>query len=124
MRELTDHAPPGADQNRRLKVSAIDETSFGGASHNYGIVGLDHGKEKFFQMVTFQAGPIKEHGVNGVTNEALIAIVLDRLRGFQAGPHACPENNSAIVSLQNALDMLHRRTNDRQARGVEGTGAL
>ena len=36
-------------------------------------------------QITFQHGPIKEVGRNGLTNEALLAIVIDRLECAQAG---------------------------------------
>lgn len=74
--------------------------------------------------IRFQAGPIKEAGVNGVTGEALIAIQIDRLRSFQAGPYACRENAIALTHLETAQMWLQKRTRERQARGVEGTHKL
>ena len=71
--------------------------------------------------VNFQNGPIKEIGVNGVTHEALLAIVIDRLRSFQAGPYSCRDNAIALTNLEDALMRLQRRTRERIARGVEGT---
>lgn len=73
--------------------------------------------------IAFQNGPVKENGegVNGVTHEALLAVLIDRLEGFQAGPYACPENARAILLLQDAMATLHTRTMKREARGVEGT---
>ncbi len=69
----------------------------------------------------FQNGPIQEVGVNGLTNEALIAVVMDRLEGFQQGPFACAENLHALTHLGMALGRLHDRTKARTDRGVEGT---
>lgn len=71
--------------------------------------------------VRFQNGPIKEVGTNGVTHEALLAIVEDRLIGFQSGPYACRENAVALTKIQEAMMWLQKRTRDRLARGVEGT---
>ena len=71
--------------------------------------------------VHFQNGPIKENGVNGCHNEDLIAIVIDRLRGFQCGDFACEENANALASLEEALMLLNIRTLGRINRGVEGT---
>jgi len=68
----------------------------------------------------FQHGPIAEHGVNGITNEVLIAIVIDRLNGAQEGPYKCRENALAGVALEQASLWLAKRTLDRMARGVEG----
>ena len=70
--------------------------------------------------IDFQRGAVPEQGANGVTNEALLAIVLDRLRAFQVGPFACPENGHAIQHLAVALHCLQARTRDRVARGVVG----
>jgi hypothetical protein len=71
--------------------------------------------------IHFQEGPIKERGVNGVANEDLINMVICRLEGFQKSEFACKENEQAINKLSEALMWLRKRTNDREARGVEGT---
>lgn len=70
----------------------------------------------------FQMGPIKEAGVNGITNEALLAILVHRLQ-FLNGKFPCRENSLAITKLQEAQMWLEHRTKDRQQRGVEGTHA-
>lgn len=72
------------------------------------------------QTLHFQHGPIKEVGVNGITNEALLAIVIDRLHGAQEGPFKCRENDLAITAIEEASLWLAKRTLDRMARGVEG----
>lgn len=72
-------------------------------------------------LIPFQTGPVREVGVNGLTNEALLAIVQDRLERYQDGPLACPQNAAAWSSVRTALAHLHMRTRDRMARGVEGT---
>lgn len=74
--------------------------------------------------LSFQNGPIKEHGVNGLSQEALIAVLIDRLEGFQSGQFKCHDNQVALDSLQNARLWLHKRTMDRVARDVEGTTAV
>jgi len=68
----------------------------------------------------FQQGPIQEVGPNGITNESLLVIVIDRLMGFQKGPFPCRENALAITKLQEAMHWLEHRTRDREDRGVEG----
>jgi hypothetical protein len=59
--------------------------------------------------------------VNGISIEALLAIVEDRLLGFQSGQFSCRENSIALTKVQEALLWLAKRTRDRVARGVEGT---
>ncbi|ODT86711.1 MAG: hypothetical protein ABS78_15575 [Phenylobacterium sp. SCN 70-31] len=71
----------------------------------------------------FQNGPIGEVGVNGLTHEALLAILVDRLRAFQAGPFSCRENALALTKLEEAQQWLGARTRARMVRGVEGTHA-
>jgi len=77
-----------------------------------------------FTRIRFQNGPIKEHGINGLSQEVLIAVLIDRLEGFQSGQFKCHDNQVALDSLQNARLWLHKRTVDRAARGVEGTTAV
>lgn len=74
-----------------------------------------------FVYIRFQDGPIKESGVNGVMDENLLAIVIDRLQGFQSGKFACEENQRALDFIQLGLQTLQLRTQNREKRGVEGT---
>lgn len=67
----------------------------------------------------FQNGPIKEKGVNGITNEALIAILIDRI-GVLNEQFPCEENVMALASLIRAQQVLLERTQSRMQRGVEG----
>ena len=69
----------------------------------------------------FQDGPIKESGVNGIMDENLLAIVINRLQGFQSGKYACRPNAIALTKLEEALMWLKERTRDREVRKVEGT---
>jgi len=71
--------------------------------------------------IKFQKGAIKEHGVNGVCNEDLIAMVICRLQGFQNSEFKCRENSVAITKLEESLMWLRKRTMDREVRNVEGT---
>ena len=124
MRTITDHTVSG-DQAVQLNISVVDEPGAGGASHQYHIdwTGDQAWKnEKPNSLdVHFQEGPIKEFGVNGITQEALLAITIDRLRSFQKGPFSCRENAIALTHCEEALMWLQRRTVERIRRGVEGT---
>jgi hypothetical protein len=120
MRTLTDHIVEG-DTAPQLTITVLDEPGAGGANHQYSIRWKNERDETEPRtFIGFQNGPIKEHGVNGITQEALLAIVIDRLRSFQAGPFACAANATALVHSEIALRLLQERTRDRIARGVEG----
>lgn len=123
MQTITDHHTN--ECNRALEVLAdkCDEKN-GNASHRYLILWkLADGNSCETELV-FQRGPIKEVGVNGITNEVLLTIIIDRLRGFQSGPYACRENAIALTKLEEAFHWLEARTRAREARGVEGTHAV
>lgn len=117
MRELTDHIVDGDSANHQVKIEVLDEPGAGWACHRYEI----SDRRGCLAKINFQNGPIKDVGVNGVTQEALLAIVIDRLRSFQAGPYACDDNQWALEHLEAALGFLQKRTRARIARGVEGT---
>lgn len=73
------------------------------------------------QRIHFQEGAIKEHGINGVMNEDLIAMIICRLEHFNQSEFRCRENSMAITKLEEALLWLRKRTMGREKRGVEGT---
>ena len=63
--------------------------------------------------IQFQSGAIKDGHWNGITNEVLLAIVLDRLQVFQSGKYPCDQNAEAIKGIQHALDsLLDRKSPD------------
>lgn len=122
MRPVTHLALTPTD--KALTITADDrDPQAGNMSHDYVItfaVPEDGAPVPDPVHVHFQHGPIKECGVNGVTNEVLLAIVIDRLEGAQTGPFACSDNAEAIGHARAASEALARRTRDRLARGVEG----
>lgn len=146
-RIIVDHKIEGVDN--ALTIAVFDEPGEGNACHEYGIwfplnesvykrikdcswgqgktIEFDSDPEtdenpliKMYSF-SFQNGPIKESGINGITQEALITICIDRLRSFQDGDYRCRENAIALTHLEEALMWLQKRTRDRLARGVEGT---
>lgn len=126
MREITSHVVNLA--NDKLAITVTDKPGAGGAHHRYEISGYDCSTnassssevEDNRTVILFQNGPINEHGVNGLTQEALLAIVIDRLECFQAGPFASDYNAKALEHVKAAQQSLLQRTRDRMARGVEG----
>lgn len=73
-----------------------------------------------FNLFLFQQGPVPSAGVNGITNEALLAILIHRIDVLNAAL-PCPENAEAAAHLRSALAALEQRTARRVAAGVEGT---
>jgi len=106
--------------NDELTIDVQDEPGHGGACHRY-MISFPNPMVDNHYLIAFQDGPIKEVGTNGLTHEALLAILIDRMEGFQSGPYANEDNHVALVALKAALDALKLRTERRLARGVEGT---
>ena len=128
VRSITDHIINPCNDN--LTVTTVDAPGSGGANHLYLVQGFDAGTNasalamkidhRWAAEILFQNGPINEVGVNGITQEVLLAIVADRLRSFQAGPFSCRENALALTKVEEAMHWLQQRTLSRMRRGVEG----
>lgn len=108
------------------KVICLDEPGPGNACHQYQVVHKEHSFSdpqitQTLAAISFQNGPVKEAGVNGCHNEDLVAIVIDRLYGFQSGEYNCLENDMALIKLKEAMMWLRTRTEEREKRGIEGT---
>ena len=121
MKTLTEHQINECNQAITIEVDERDPSN-GNASHTYRmLVEPPEGNPSFVIDLQFQHGPIKEVGTNGITHEALLAVLADRLEGFQSGQYACPENALALEHIRKATEALHSRTKKRVERGVEGT---
>lgn len=129
MRTIETHKTNAASE--ALKVVAFIVPGPGGAAARYEISGFTHKTNPFAHeddpcyhhdcvQLLFQQGDPATVGVNGITSEALLAILIDRHTGFANGPYPSEENAHALNNMQIALDWLHQRTRSRQARGVEG----
>lgn len=125
---LTTHriGGPFKDINDKLEVSVM-ATDDGSVGSRYQISQTAESQKDSDPLawnpiqIHFQDRPEKVSGVLGATNEALIAILINRLEGFQDGELACQENAEAIIYLWQALRCLHNRTIKRVVSGVEGT---
>lgn len=120
MRNITDHKLNGL--NEALVIEA-GEPGSGNAPVQYIITLQGDGvPARAPTVLNFQNGPIKGPAdFNGLTNEAMLAVLIDRMRGFQSSPFACRENALALTHMEESLMWLQKRTRDRLARGVEGT---
>jgi len=132
-RRLMGHRVGSLNESLNIHVLDDPEPNLGRAPLNYAITFDDpkagyerspisdrHGRNC---IIGFQDGDPAE-GVNGVSNEALLAIVEDRLSCWQMGGFSCRENAIALTHIQEAMMWLQKRTRDRVSRGVEGTQAV
>ena len=119
LRELTSHKC--SDLNENISILVADEPGPGGANHEYQILVNRRLRllNKSFQ-ISFQKGEVKDVGINGISDESLLAIVKDRLSSFQDGPFACNDSNWAKKHISLAIAHLKDRTRDRISCGVEG----
>ena len=109
----------GTQKHTRVVVK---DTSEYNACHKYSI---EDRYGNSFADVQFQKGAILDvKEVNGCHNEDLLAIVIDRLQGFQASEFKCRENALALNRIEEAMHWLRHRTDERNKRGVEGTNKL
>jgi hypothetical protein len=113
MREVTDHWLDDRSDNVEVRAEDLGP---GGADHKYTLKAGDTE-----QVLLFQRGPVREAGLNGVTEEALIAVLIDRFTSFRDGPFSHPAHSAILEHLEGALEEMHGRTRERESRGVKGT---
>jgi hypothetical protein len=130
MREITSHIVDG-DQAPQLRIAVVAQPSPAGGGSRYDITSLQMADNPCYpselgdyptivQPIVFQCVTVPNKGLNGVTNEALLAIVADQLECFQNGPYPSQENATALQNVKEALRALQKRTMARIRRGVEG----
>lgn len=117
-RTITEHQHD--DLNKALTITAGEPGPFG-APNSYLIRWYEQDESGAEVELDFQAGAAGEAGVNGITCEALIVPMLDRLRAFQDGPLKCTENEMVIHHLEQALFFCVARSERRIQAGVKGT---
>lgn len=102
--------------NNGVQVNAIsaDSGRINVDGHLYDITAGDQ-----ISTISFQNGPVLQNGVNGITNEALLAILIHRTKLLNE-KFQCSENDRAIQHMEEALVNLEVRTARRMVRGVEG----
>ena len=90
-----------------------DGNPTGGITHS---VGID---------IRWQEGPLGRGAdrkePNGAFVEGVVQAAIGRLRHYQSSKFSCRENAIALTHLETALLWLQKRTEDREAREVEGT---
>jgi len=108
-----------------VSIFEVADQQFG-AGHTYEVRTLasEEQKAQVLATITFQKGPIKEHGVNGVQHVDLLAIIRDRLDSFQTGPFKSPANEVTAGFVSAAIASDETRTRRRTMAGTEGTSKL
>ena len=120
VRNIETHKVAGDYFGEKTKVQAISGKGNGGADFKYRISAGINGKDECRDVIIrFQQGN-PEDQINGISNEALLAVVLDRLEGWQSGDFPSPDGRLLIAHLATALDLMQKRTKDRIERGVIG----
>lgn len=110
------------------------EKGVGGASHCYMVVKakcavldceentLTVNPDDIIETLQFQEGARKDpKAIHGVTDQDLLEIVRDRLKGFQSGDMPTRETACALTHIEEALMWLNKRIEDRIERNVLGT---
>lgn len=87
--------------------------------HHYEYGHIEESNYAVLGSLDFQDGPVPVAGVNGLTNEAALAILIHRTEVLNAKFHS-EENDRALFHMKCALDAFDARTARRVARGVEG----
>ena len=72
------------------------------------------------EYLPFQVGRIKEHGVNGCTNELMFAVLKHRLTILDEENHH-PANTMVIFLLDTCIQLLEIRSNERKQGQVFDT---
>jgi hypothetical protein len=70
-------------------------------------------------VFTIQDGPIGETGVNGVQAVDMLVYVTALFNSLDKA-YPCKENKDTLVNLLEAIRHQDERTQNREARGVEG----
>lgn len=127
------HDGHGLNEDLEIDCDDRDVETGGGASHYYEIgrgispedpgdrTVAEHMAEHLYATIQFQKGP-RHHpeSTPGITDGALLAVIIDRYLAFQKGPFACRENALVITKLQEALHWMKHRADDRARRDVLG----
>jgi hypothetical protein len=118
-RRIQGHIPAAVRQREELEISVGDDPGPDGVCSRYDIVNVDFEKHPAYEgrhgygsgrgrlVVLFQQGDPDEVGLNGVTEEALLAIVVDRLKS-QCDNAEAAHLSGILTTLQHCEIALRR----------------
>lgn len=94
-----------------VHIYAMDAPQDNGASHQYRVERSDASQLGYVNFHRALPEEIEMGlGVNGITDEALLAILADRMKGLQDGPGSCKEFGIALKKIEEAAAVLNTRT--------------
>jgi len=109
-RDITTHH--GDPLNDALVVTAFDPVG-GGPCCEYAVAVPRKAGVQVHGLTFHHGDPTAE--VTGLTSEALLAVLIDRLTRFQLAALGCQENAAALQALRRAEAALKTRTANRAA---------
>ncbi len=109
MRDVTSHRVNAL--NAHLRIQATEEAGPSGSPVAYVVSTAG----KTLTTLQFQRGGSKEQGVNGLTNEALLAVLIDRI-GSISDTHAGNDTDEVLRLLESAELWMQKRSIERRAR--------
>ncbi len=116
MRPVTHHhSGLDGDVNGAITLTAHPAGPGGASAHYVARYVADHGVAEADLSFLQLRDPFSVF-----TNEVLLAIVQDRLEGFQEGQFPCPENEMALAYLRRSLECLKQRTRRRLNQRIAG----
>ncbi len=105
MRELT------ASRPQTGQTFATDEKSSDGANHHYAFSykpSID-GPPVPMGEIKFQNGPVSEAGINGISDEQVLQVLIDHVDGLAHGRIFVDQNQQAVLDLKQARSWLESR---------------
>ena len=121
MRKITTHRVGKINEAIGISVHG-DEPGVFGAYTDYEIyINQGDHPQKYAALKFPDALSTKGTPVIGITNESLLAIIIDRLEGFCGSEHPPYEYGEALRNCRQAMHWLHFRTQNRIDRKVDGT---
>ncbi len=134
MRHLSSHTAHGSSA---LRITA-DEAPFRGMpAHRYDVEGFDTANNRAVRSGGFvprfrqlsiifatEESAANDIGPDGVTMEALLAILGDHLQGLQSGPTASQGKQLALEYIEAARDILAQEAGTQPAFGAGFGGAF
>ena len=98
---------PKNSDGLEVMVEATDEPDVDGVNHSYQIYQKANGSWETAAKIRFRKGPSAfGDGSYAVTDEALLAVVLDHLQGLIRGKQYTPQRANATIMLEKAVGAL------------------